>query len=128
MKNQKFSDQLKKNKNASTSTDAIADSLYKEADSVHEETETVKYQSEPVYRTFTEPARVKSPVGRPKGDNTIQKTVYIPEYLWPYVQAAVKQNGGNMQKYFNSLIEADIAKNRSRYNAAAELYMSLNDM
>ncbi len=127
MKNEKFMNQIKKNKAAATSTETIVDALY-EDEKVEEAPKEATLEPEPV---VTIPLTMPRPVnrrtaGRPKGEETIQKTVYIPKYLWPFVQAAVKKNGGNLQSYFGSLLETDINRNRDKYKELAEIYRTLD--
>ena len=130
MRNDKFKNQIRKNKEAATSTETIVESLYEESEAVREpekELTATVTAPEPLWSTTVISKGERRQAGRPKGEETLQKTVYIPKYLWPYVQAAVKVNGGNMQKYFSTLIEADINKNRAAYNGLAEIYRSLDE-
>ncbi len=128
MRNEKFKNQIKKNKEASTSTETIVEALYEE----EPKEVVVREIQEPKTLTVNvdipdipKPA-IRRPAGRPRGEETIQKTVYIPKYLWPFVQAAIKKNGGNMQSYFGSLLETDINKNREKYKELAEIYRTLD--
>lgn len=127
MKNEKFMNQIKKNKAAATSTETIVEALYEE-EKIEELPKEPVLEPEPdVTRPLPLPQSVsRRTVGRPKGEETIQKTVYIPKYLWPFVQAAVKKNGGNLQSYFGSLLETDINRNRDKYKELAEIYRTLD--
>ncbi len=127
MKNEKFMNQIKKNKAAATSTETIVEALYEE-EKIEELPKEPVLEPEPVVtRPLPLPRSVsRRTVGRPKGEETIQKTVYIPKYLWPFVQAAVKKNGGNLQSYFGSLLETDINRNRDKYKELAEIYRTLD--
>ena len=92
----KFKRQINKNKALKTSTDEVTESLYEaqEKEEIpYEEPKAAQIMPEPVKET----AHVKKSPGRPKGEDTVRKTLYIPDELWYYVQAAVKLNGGNLQ-------------------------------
>ena len=114
MRNEKFKNQIKKNKAAVNSSEGIAEALYEE-----------EKNEEPI--VYSEPSRpARKSVGRPRGEDTIQKTIYIPRYLWSFVQAAVKVNGGNLQSYLSGLIEADINKNRDKYKDLADIFKTID--
>ena len=123
----KFKNQINKNKELKTSTDEVTEALYKEA-----EKSEIMPEPQPEERPAvnTSPADASFPSskgkGRPKGDDTIRKTIYIPQYNWPYVQAAQKIHGGNLQKYLNDLIQNDIDRNREKYKELADLYRSID--
>ncbi len=143
----KFIKQIKKN--SKTSTDAITEELYNSLEDAPSneagEAEPVNNDNKPAdnddksYQpeSLTEAAPnleadsnipvARKSAGRPKGDDTVRKTIYIPQYNWPYVQAAVKYHDGNLQKYFNGLIQDDIDRHREKYRELAELYRSIDE-
>ena len=118
----KFKKQINKNKEIRTSTDEVTEALYKEMETAEVKPEP---QKEPQI-IITSPVE-KRATGRPKGDDTVRKTVYIPRYNWPYVQAAVKLHGGNLQRYINDIIQNDIDRNRDRYKDLADLFRSIDN-
>ncbi len=124
----KFKQQIKKNNELRTSTDEVTDALYEEAEKKTITQASVSEPSVPAVSPPVEPVPKvsKRSVGRPKGDDTVRKTIYIPDHMWPYIQAAVKLNGGNLQKYLNGLLEADIDKNRDKYRELADLFRSID--
>ena len=121
----KFKRQINKNKALKTSTDEVTESLYEA-----QEKEEIPYEEPKAAQIMPEPVNEAAPVkkspGRPKGEDTVRKTLYIPDELWYYVQAAVKLNGGNLQTYFNDLIKTDIGRNLEKYKELAELYRSID--
>ena len=121
----KFKRQINKNKALKTSTDEVTESLYEA-----QEKEEIPFEEPKAAHIMPEPVKETGPVkkspGRPKGEDTIRKTLYIPDELWYYVQAAVKLNGGNLQTYFNDLIKTDIGRNLEKYKELAELYRSID--